>query len=57
MGRLPNRLPTGAVWLSNEVPVRRVSPAVWLQRGALADCCPEVRRARRGLCACRIVWR
>jgi hypothetical protein len=26
MGRLPNRLPTGAVWLSNEVPVRRVSP-------------------------------
>ena len=24
------------VWLANEVPARRVSPAVWLQRGASA---------------------
>jgi hypothetical protein len=30
MGRLPNRLPTGVVWLKNEVPACRVSPVVWL---------------------------
>jgi hypothetical protein len=49
MGGLPNRLPTGVVWLKIEVPACRVLPVVWLERGALADRCPEVRRARRGV--------
>ena len=57
MGWLPNRLPTGAVWLKNEVPACRVLPVVWLERGALADRCPEVRRAHRGVSAGLIVWR
>ena len=35
-GRLWNRLPTGAVWLKNEVPACRVLPAGWLERGACA---------------------
>ncbi|PZS14821.1 MAG: IS110 family transposase [Pseudonocardiales bacterium] len=36
MGWLGNRLPTCLVWLVNEVPARRVSAAVWLERGASA---------------------